>query len=63
MDEKTIKIKYIIEEIIYEHDLIWKDISCNFKNYRQSAGYNCFNLAEKDIITIASGLSKKVDLI
>ena len=59
MDKEIIKIKKLIKEIINEHNIIWKDISANLKYLKLSPGYNCFNLKEQDIITIASGLVRK----
>ena len=59
MNKKVIKIKNSIKEIINEHNNIWKDISNNLKYCNLPPGYNCFNLKEEDIITIASGLIKK----
>ena len=56
LDNETLKIKYLIEEIIKEHNEIWKDISVNLKWWKEPRGYNCFNLKEDEIITIAAGL-------
>jgi len=59
MDKKIIKIKCFIEEIIKEHNDIWKDISIANRKYYTPAGYNCFSMKEEDIIVIASGLIRK----
>jgi len=59
MDQEILRNKHIIEEIIKEHNDIWKDISIDFKNYKAPKGYRCFNLKEEDIITLASGLVRK----
>lgn len=59
MNENTKKLTKLLKEIITEYNETWKDISINVKTYRVSAGYNCFNLKESDIITLASGLDRK----
>ncbi len=59
MNKKVIRIKHLIKEVINEHNNIWKDKEINFKKYKTSPGYNCFNLKEEDIIVIASGLVRK----
>lgn len=60
LDNKTLRLKYLIEEIIKEHNKIWGDISYNSHFSHMPKGYNNINLKEKDIITIASGLSRKI---
>lgn len=59
MNKETIRIKHLIEEIVKEHNDVWKDISAYLKNYSYPKGYNCFNLKESEIITIAAGLVRK----
>lgn len=59
MDREIFKIKVAIEEIIKEHNEVWKDISAHFKNYTYPKGYHCFNLKEENVITIAAGLVRK----
>jgi hypothetical protein len=59
LDNKTLKIKYLIEEIIKEHNKIWEDISTNLRFWHEPKGYNKMNLKEEDIIIIASGLIRK----
>jgi len=59
LDNKTLKIKHLIEEIIKEHNEIWKDISINLRWCTAPKGYRCFNLKEDEIIIIASGLVRK----
>jgi len=63
LNNKTIKIKKLIEESIKEHNEIWKDISMDLRFYHRPAGYNCFNLPEDQIIIIASSLVKKIKKI
>lgn len=63
LTKKQIKIQKLIEESIKEHNKIWEDISINLKNYKVSAGYRCFNLSEDQILTIASGLARKIKIL
>ncbi len=61
LNDKTLKIKKLIEESIKEHNEIWKDISFTLRFHHRPVGYNCFNLPEDQIITIASGLANKLE--
>jgi len=61
MNKKTLKLKKLIEESIKEHNEIWHDIGS--KGYYRPKGYNCFNLPEDQIITIASGLARKIKIL
>ena len=63
MDKKTYKLKKLIEQTIKEHNEIWKDIGCANRKFYRPAGYNCFNLSEDQIITIASGLARKIKIL
>ena len=60
LTKKTIKIKKMIEEIIKEHNEIWKDITVNLKYWKEPKGYNCIKLPETTIIIIASDLARKI---
>jgi hypothetical protein len=63
MNRRTLKIKKIIEKAIKEHNEIWKDICQIGKFPGQNPGCNCFNLTESQIITIASGIDKRVRIL
>lgn len=60
LSKKTIKFLNLIQNIIEEHNNIWKDISVNLRYWKQDKGYNCITLPETTIITIASGLTRKI---
>lgn len=54
MTSEMYRIKHLIEDIIKEHNEIYKDIGTSVR--MNNKGYNCFNLKEDQIITIAAGL-------
>jgi hypothetical protein len=55
MNKEMYKMKHVIEDIITEHNDVWKDIGW----FHRHQGYNCFKLKEDQIITIAAGLVNK----
>jgi hypothetical protein len=54
-----LEVKKSLEEVMNEHNKIWKDIAFRCGKYYVPPGYNCFNIKDEDLYILAAGLIRK----